>query len=308
MAPGRNILLFHQGALGDFIVTWPLAVALARLHPQSRVFYVTHGQKGALAERALRVESLDCELGAWHQLFCDEPKLPAPSAKALAGAHTVLNFLGAPDDQWSANVKAANPNASVLTISTTPPEDFAGHQSEFLASQLAGWPAVEEAAKQILHSIAERGLGTAPNASGPIVIHPGGGAAKKCWPTDCYIQLAERLQKNGAEVRVLLGEVELEKWPAAQVERIRNAAETATPATLVDLFRHISAASMFVGNDSGPGHLAGILGIPTLSLFDASSRPERWKPLGPRGHLLQAPLEALGVETVVWELENVARR
>ena len=44
MLPGRNILLFHAGALGDFVVTWPLALALARLHPQSRVFYVT--QKG----------------------------------------------------------------------------------------------------------------------------------------------------------------------------------------------------------------------------------------------------------------------
>src|SRR5438552_19183677 len=68
MPPGRNILLFHAGALGDFVLTWPLALALARLHPQSRLFYVTQRGKGALAERVLRVESADSDAG-WHPLF-----------------------------------------------------------------------------------------------------------------------------------------------------------------------------------------------------------------------------------------------
>src|SRR5580704_17500597 len=121
MTPRRNILIFHLGALGDFVVTWPLALGLARLHPQSRVFYVTHGQKGALAERVLRVESLDVETGGWHGLFSTSPDLPAPAAKALAGAHTVLSFLAEADDQWSRNVAAANPEAALLTVSTTAP-------------------------------------------------------------------------------------------------------------------------------------------------------------------------------------------
>ena len=64
----RNVLIFHSGALGDFILTWPLALALGRLFPQSRVFYVTARQKGLLAERVLRVESVDVETG-WHHLF-----------------------------------------------------------------------------------------------------------------------------------------------------------------------------------------------------------------------------------------------
>src|SRR5271170_6854556 len=114
MALRRNILIFHLGALGDFVVTWPLALALARLHPQSRVFYVTHGEKGALAERVLRVESLDIESGGWHRLFGDAPELPAPAAKALAGAHTVLSFVSGPDDRWARNVKASNPDANLL--------------------------------------------------------------------------------------------------------------------------------------------------------------------------------------------------
>jgi len=45
----RNVVIFHQAALGDFIITWPLAMALSRVFPQSRIIYVTHSQKGALA-------------------------------------------------------------------------------------------------------------------------------------------------------------------------------------------------------------------------------------------------------------------
>ena len=77
MLPRRNVLIFHSGALGDFILTWPLALALGRLFPQSRIYYVTHGQKGALAEKVLRVESVDAEAG-WHPLFAEAPSPALP--------------------------------------------------------------------------------------------------------------------------------------------------------------------------------------------------------------------------------------
>jgi ADP-heptose:LPS heptosyltransferase len=299
----RNILLFHQGALGDFIVTWPLAVALARLHPQSRVFYVTAGQKGALAERVLRVESVDVESGGWHQLFSQTPDLPVQSAKLLAGAHTVVSFLAGPDDLWSRNVKAANPEVNLLTINTVAPDDFAGHQTEFLADQLHPWPAIESAAKQIIHSIADRGLGWPAHvledgSSGRIVIHPGGGSPKKCWPVENYLSLAARLGAAGRTVRVLLGEVELERWPAGVVDSFQNVAQVHTPVNLLDLLNQITAARVFVGNDSGPGHLAGVCGVSTISLFGEASRAERWKPLGPQVRVMQRPLEALSVDEV----------
>ncbi|HZL36486.1 MAG TPA: glycosyltransferase family 9 protein [Tepidisphaeraceae bacterium] len=296
----RNILIFHLGALGDFIMTWPLALALARLHPQSRVFYVTHGQKGALAERVLRVESMDVETGGWQALFADGPDLPAPAARALAGAHTVLNFLGDPGERWAANVKTLNPEAQVLSISTNAPTDFAGHQTQHLADQLAPWPAAHAAAQQILHSIAQRGLVTPPaRAGGPIIIHPGGGSPLKCWPAPSYLDLIARLRAEGRAVRVLLGEVELERWPVELIAKFRAIAEVQTPGNLVDMLAALSGASAFVGNDSGPGHLAGILGVPTLSLFGPASQPDRWKPLGPKARVLRADsLESLTASDV----------
>src|SRR4051794_26446134 len=112
MALRRNILLFHQGALGDFVLSWPAALALARIHPQSRVFYVTQSQKGKLAERALGVEWTDAELG-WHALFSRDGQLPETPAKLLAGAHSVVGFVGGgPESPWLGNVQRAAPDAN----------------------------------------------------------------------------------------------------------------------------------------------------------------------------------------------------
>ena len=305
----RNILIFHQGALGDFIVTWPLALALARLHPQSRVFYVTQGQKGALAEKVLRVESMDIESGAWHLLHAEAPApLPAASAKALSGAHTILNFVSGENDPWARNVRSVNPETSLLTLSTAAPQSFASHQSEFFVEQLAVWPAAQSAARQILRSIAERGLGPVPSPDGPVVIHPGGGAAQKCWPAEHYLELAKRLREQGRRVRVLLGEVEMEQWAVAQIEKFRKICEVLTPPTLTDLLSAVVPVSVFIGNDSGPGHLAGILGVPTLSLFGTTSNPLRWKPLGPRVKVLHEAIDSLSVDTVLHATEQIASK
>jgi heptosyltransferase-3 len=185
-----------------------------------------------------------------------------------------------------------------LTISTLAPDDYAGHQADYLADQLHPWPAAESAAKQILHSIAERGVGAGPVAGGPVIIHPGGGAARKCWPAERYIDLAHRLKAAGRSVRVLLGEVELEKWEPGVIEAFRTAADAETPKTLLDLLAQITRGSAFIGNDSGPGHLAGIVGLPTLSLMGEASKVERWRPLGPRVTTLSEPLDTMTVDAV----------
>src|SRR3954470_10149976 len=192
MAIGRNILIFHQGALGDFIVTWPFALTLARLHPQSRVFYVTAAGKGALAEKVLRVESLDVESG-WHQLYSESPALPEPLVKRLAGAHTVVSFVADAQDRWVSNVKAVAPDADVLALSSKPPTDYGRHVSEYILDQLASRPAAHTAASQILKSIATRGVAPAPARGDTIVIHPGAGSPSKCWPKERFVELAKRL-------------------------------------------------------------------------------------------------------------------
>jgi ADP-heptose:LPS heptosyltransferase len=41
----------------------------------------------------------------------------------------------------------------------------------------------------------------------------------------------------------------------------------------------LSACAIYIGNDSGVTHLAGMLGVPTIALF-GSTDPALWTPLG----------------------------
>ena len=134
--------------------------------------------------------------------------------------------------------------------------------------------------------------------AGPVGIHPGAGSPAKCWPLEGYLELIDRLHEAGHRCRIFLGEVEMERWPGEEIRRLQSADETVQPMTYLDLFRELSACSAFVGNDSGPGQLAGIIGLPSVILFGPTD-PAVWKPLGPRvGVLRGQPLASLAAEQV----------
>lgn len=305
MLPRRNVLIFHAGALGDFVLTWPLALALARLYPQSRVYYVTAAGKGKLAERALRVDSTDLETGGWHGLFSDGAALPAGAEKLLASAHTVVSFLTDGADAWAANVRRiAGAEAALVplvapTRAVLPQAGYEQeHASEFIVRQLAGWPALAEATRQILRSVNERGVATRPAANGGVVIHPGSGGADKCWPIENYVELARRLIADGRRVTFTVGEVELDRWPEAELARLEAVAVVRRQRDLLELLELLKAAERFIGNDSGPAHLAGILGVPTTVVFGPTD-PAVWRPLGPQVRVVRGEtLAGVGVEDV----------
>jgi ADP-heptose:LPS heptosyltransferase len=303
MQARRNILIFHAGALGDFVVTWPLALALARVHPQSRLFYVSQRGKGALAERVLRLESADSEAG-WHALYTPGGTPPEAQAKLLAGAHSVISFVSTPGDEFSAGVGRLSSGVNYLPMTVSPPADFKGHVSDYLMAQLAAWPAAHGALEQVLRSVAARGVMNRPAPGRAIVVHPGSGSRRKCWPAARYVQLIERLRNAGHPVRVAVGEVERETWSPGEIDRIAAAAELVRPESYVDLFDELLAARAYIGNDSGPSHLAGIIGVPTVALFGPSNA-EQWHPLGPRVRVVRgASMEEIAVEHVAQEVQR----
>lgn len=282
----RNVLLFHAGALGDFVVTWPLALALGRMYPQSRIIYVTHGSKGKLAERALRTDSADVESG-WPALFGDASTLPEPQRKTLEGAHSIFGFVAGPEDAWTKNVKAIAPEAAVLHLSPRPPDDsgYAGHVSQWIAEQLAPVPPVRTAMDQILRSVNARGVGYKRSPAGVVCVHPGSGSEKKSWPVKHFVTLVRKLVKARRHVRVLIGEAERERVGKEDLDHFAAVAEVVEPKTYVELLESLGTADALVCNDTGPAHLAGIIGTPTFAIFGPHSNAARWKPLGPHVHL-----------------------
>jgi len=294
----RNALIFHSGGLGDFLLSWPLGLALGRLHPQSRIIYVTQASKGALAAKALGLEWCDLEQ-SWSAMFSDPAGLNEQARKTISAAHGVYTFIASADDAFCRNAAQLAPSAAIVPLRIAPPPDFSGHALDYLISQLSAYPAVSSAVTQIVASISRNGLyARPPHNAGPVLIHPGSGSREKCWPVSSFIDLIQKLHDAGSEVRVLLGEVELERLSADEKGRLEAVAPVIKPATYVDLYAALSAGAGFIGHDSGPTHLAAMMGLPTLALFGPSD-PAVWRPIGPRAVILQlSPLSGLNADDV----------
>ncbi|MCS7033891.1 MAG: glycosyltransferase family 9 protein [Phycisphaerae bacterium] len=296
----RNILIFHHAALGDFIVTWPMAMACGRLFPQNRVIYVTAAGKGRLAERILGVESVDIESGFSH-LWSDTRELPTTARRILEQSAMILSFVADAEGNWANNVRSLAPRASLVCLSTKPPEEFDGHVAQYIAQQLADpLPGLAAGTLQMIDALSRRGFGPRSEERRGVLIHPGSGAQRKNWPRERFLGLAERLRSAGQHVTVVLGEVELEKWGSAAREEFAAIAQVVVPQTLTELADRIIRSATVVCNDSGPAHLAAVTATPTVVLFGPTSHPVRWRPLGPAVRmLLGQPLEAITVEDVL---------
>ncbi|MFM0627038.1 glycosyltransferase family 9 protein [Paraburkholderia xenovorans] len=57
-------------------------------------------------------------------------------------------------------------------------------------------------------------------------------------------------------------------------------------AQLGDVAARVAESGWFIGNDSGLGHLASALGVPTLSLFMRRGLARTWRPAWGRGLLV----------------------
>jgi len=113
-----------------------------------------------------------------------------------------------------------------------------------------------------------------------VLIHSGAGQPVRVWPLREYRQLAVRLREKAFSVQVACDPDQREWWLQA------GEAEVATPTTVTELIALIDRAFAFVGNDSGPGHLAAFCGVPTFTLF-GPQLPEWFAPLHPAAEWIE---------------------
>ena len=114
-----------------------------------------------------------------------------------------------------------------------------------------GWESAPSAAERI------QSLDT--HAS--VVLHSGAGRPTRVWPLERWAELARRLRRAGRAVRVLCDAGQLAPW------RELGEAAVVAPPGVGALLDCLADAAAFVGNDSGPGHVAALCGVPTFTIF-----------------------------------------
>ncbi len=145
-----------------------------------------------------------------------------------------------------------------------------------MAHRMAGFCRVELG---LPHAEIDNGLSAPPELQHRrnrrrVAIHPEASTPDKRWSARRFVQLARRLQQRGYEVNFVIAPDERARWPELDQWNI--------PAPRFDDLHALAAwlyeSGWFIGNDSGIGHLASNLGIPTLSLFRRRRVSERWRP------------------------------
>ncbi|MGH9769099.1 MAG: glycosyltransferase family 9 protein, partial [Blastocatellia bacterium] len=126
-----------------------------------------------------------------------------------------------------------------------------------------------------------------------IGVHPGAGAGKPRWPIDRFASIAARMIHNfGARVLVFAGPSErgLAKRMAAMLPA-RRALAIESPK-IADFVSAAARLSLFIGNHSGPAHVAAATGAPVV-VASTMVQPSAKDLLGSRIEHIRAPHVAL---------------
>ncbi len=100
-----------------------------------------------------------------------------------------------------------------------------------------------------------------------VVIHPTSSRPGKNWPRTKFLKLIEKLKQLGYEPVLIVSPQEKKDWPEAPLF-----------SSLDAMARFVCESGYMIGNDSGIGHLASCLGVPTLSLFKNERSADFWRP------------------------------
>lgn len=110
--------------------------------------------------------------------------------------------------------------------------------------------------------------------SNRIVVHPTSTNIERNWPLKKYFKVVKKLQKKGFEIAFILTREERKEYLFLEssgilIPAFKDLEETAA---------YIYESGFMLGNDSGIGHLASSLKIPTFTIFTSKRKQNFWKP------------------------------
>ncbi|MSQ15912.1 MAG: lipopolysaccharide heptosyltransferase II [Dehalococcoidia bacterium] len=111
-------------------------------------------------------------------------------------------------------------------------------------------------------------------------VNPGSSMPEKRWPQERFGELARLFIENGYRI-VAVGD-QKDKEAAAYLTGLYNRTDEPVidltgQTTLEQLGAVASISSLYIGNDSGPTHLAAAVGAPVVAIF-GPSRPQNYAP------------------------------
>ena len=273
-----RVLVVRLRSLGDCVLTTPAIHLLKLARPDLRL--------------AVMVEE------RFAAIFEDNPEIDAVLAPraglALAWQPALtLNFHGGTRSAWLTAASIAPLRAGfghyrfqrLYDVRIPRAQEILGverkvHTAEHLASAMF-WLGVPQTDVPRARLFVPEGPEADKHRANCVALHPFASAPSKAWPAERFVSLARYLKERYGLEAVILGGASDDFSPFADFECLRGAPLSEVKAVL-------TTAALFVGNDSGPAHMAAAFGVPSVVLY-GSSDPVVWAPWRTDAETIVAP-------------------
>lgn len=296
LGPAPRIAFCRAGRLGDVVVAMPALLALRRAVPRSYIAFITQRPGTLLREHLPMVDEVIEVPDSWDRIheYDDLPEMRAFFARMQAQRYDLaLQAMGGGDhmnhlmrrlgaritagqrvpaapalDVWMPFGRPLQPEAArimdVLDLVGVPHGDLTPHLPVLPSDHAA------------LHAALDIGA-----YAGPLIgVGIGSGSGSRRWAPDRYAATLDALLAESGGTVFLLG-TEPERPIAADIlRRMRDGPVISLAGTLSlgALIALLTRLDLYLGNDSGPAHLATALDVPSVLIY-GSGHPGTWAPV-----------------------------
>jgi lipopolysaccharide heptosyltransferase I len=289
--------IMRLSAIGDTIHTLPVAHALRARYPRSHITWVTQAGPASLLEGVSAIDDLVVVPKDWlkswkairevRRLLRSARLDVCIDAQSLTKSSALGWLAGAPIRIGFAKPQGRELSRLFNNLLVTPTaEHVVDRYIELLGPLGVSRPEISfdmpicstsrERRTQFL-----RACGCSTRFA---AINTGAGWDSKRWPTERFAAVARYLDQRHGMYNIVFWAGEREQQLASEIMSLAGGRTALAPATsLPDLREFLRAATIFVGSDTGPMHLAVAVGTPTVSIFGPTD-PRRNGPYG-KGHV-----------------------
>lgn len=286
----KRILIIHQGALGDFILSLPALSSFRYHYPDTSIEIWGYPEILRLVDKGVYADtiySIDRESIA--SLFTQDTLVPARVIERFRHFDLIFIFGGEKQTILVHNLKKRGVR-KVYRIDPFPPDGSNTHVIDHQASQLSplglkvplSTPTLfprEEDGNRISSFLEEREL---DKEALVVALHPGSGSRAKLWSPENFAQLSKHLlEDDRVHLIVPIGQADKEHAEAYCNLISSDRIMPVSNLPLTELAAILQRCMVYVGNDSGVTHVAAAVGTPVVALFGPTD-PKVWGPRGER--------------------------
>ena len=271
-----RILVIRLGALGDFVQSFPAFSAIRTHHPDATITLLTTAPFHDLATASPWFDHIEIDTRPKFTDLAGMKRL----RQQLGGYDRVYDLQTSGRSSWyrrfagQAAWSGIGRGASLLHANPWRDEMHTrSRQHDQL--RMAG---ITEVPESDLGWLTDGG----PVLNGPYALLACGAAAHrpgKRWPAERYGALANILVRQGTRP-VIIGVATDKELAATICALCPEALDLTGKTSLLDLGGLCARATLAIGNDTGPMHLAAAVGCRCLVLFSSESDPALTAPLG----------------------------